>query len=156
MNVKASVVVLVSLFLACQRPTGQAAHLGPELVEAGPGPVADLVGRAQEKAKRDGHQLLVYVSATWCEPCERFQKALRAGELNVQFPRLRLFKLDSDRDLARLRAAGYDGEFIPRFVVPGPDGRGTNRRFEGVARGQETVSASIGPRLRELLADPVL
>src|SRR4051794_41158698 len=127
--VVASVVALV----ACQRAHPHAAdtHRGPELVEAGPGPVDQVVRRALADADRDDRRLLVYVSATWCEPCERFQKAVRAGELDAAFPKLRLLKFDYDNDHPRLEQAGYTGNLIPRFVIPGPDGRGTDRRMEG-------------------------
>jgi thiol-disulfide isomerase/thioredoxin len=135
----------------CQRPTRIARRPGPELVDAGGGAVDELVRRAQHDAVRDGRQLVVYVSATWCQPCERFQKALRAGELNPYFPSLRLLKFDQDQDVGRLRVAGYDGQYIPRFVVPGPDGRGTARRIEGGTKAEDTVATSIGPRLQQLL-----
>src|SRR5688500_14350092 len=32
-------------------------------------------------AKAAGERLLVYVGASWCEPCERFHAAVAAGEL---------------------------------------------------------------------------
>jgi thiol-disulfide isomerase/thioredoxin len=137
------------LLCACQRAHP---HSGPQLVEAGPGPVDEVVRTALADAGRDGRQLLVYISATWCEPCERFQKALRAGELDASFPKLRLLKFDHDRDLPRLEQAGYAGNLIPRFVIPGPDGRGTAQRMEGGTKAEDTVSTSIGPRLRALLA----
>ena len=140
------------LLLACQHPRQHAARrAGPELVEAGPGPADEVVRGALAAADRDGRRLLVYISATWCEPCERFQKALRAGELDAAFPRLRMLKFDHDRDLPRLQAAGYAGNLIPRFVIPGPDGRGTSQRMEGGTKAEDTVSASIGPRLQRLL-----
>jgi hypothetical protein len=125
---------------------------GPELVEAAAeGPVDQVVRNALADAQRDGRRLLVYVSAGWCEPCERFQKAVRAGELDAYFPRLRLLKFDHDRDVARLEAAGYAGNLIPRFVIPGADGRGTAQRMEGGTKAADTVSTSIGPRLQRLL-----
>lgn len=145
----------VLLLAACQRPHRQPPRPhppGPELIEAAPtGPAEEVVRSALAEAGRDGRRLLVYVSATWCEPCERFQKALRAGELDASFPGLTLLKFDHDRDLARLQAAGYAGNLIPRFVIPGPDGRGTDQRMEGGTKAEDTVSASIGPRLRRLL-----
>jgi hypothetical protein len=145
------------LLAACQRPHQQPARVhppGPELIEAGSGPADAVVRTALAEAGRDGRRLLVYVSATWCEPCERFQKALRAGELNASFPQLTLLKFDHDRDLDRLQAAGYAGNLIPRFVIPGPDGRGTAQRMEGGTKAEDTVSASIGPRLQRLLYGP--
>src|SRR4051794_25774994 len=111
-----ALLVAASLLLACNRPTASRPATGPQLLEAGAGAVPDLVQRAQQQAERDRRQLLIYVSATWCEPCERFQRALRAGELNASFPRLTLLKFDADRDGERLRTGGYDGDYIPRFV----------------------------------------
>jgi len=153
-------LLAAALFLAsCQRPHQQPPRVhppGPELIEAAAsGPADALVRTALSEAGRDGRRVLVYVSATWCQPCERFQKALRAGELDASFPKLTLLKFDQDRDLARLQAAGYAGDLIPRFVIPGPDGRGTDQRMEGGTKAEDTVATSIGPRLRRLLyGDP--
>jgi hypothetical protein len=149
-----SLLVLCALLAAaaCQRAPRPPSHpSGPELVEAGAGPADEVVRTALADAQRDGRRLLVYVSASWCEPCERFQKAVRAGELDAYFPRLRLLKFDHDRDVGRLEAAGYAGRLIPRFVIPGPDGRGTDHRMEGGTKAADTVSTSIGPRLQRLL-----
>jgi hypothetical protein len=140
------------LGLGCQRPARGMHPPGPELIEAGAGPVPDVVRHAQQDAARDGRQLLVYISATWCQPCERFQKALRGHQLDAYFPTLRLLKFDQDQDRARLDQAGFSGALIPRFVVPGPDGRGTTRLIEGGTKAEDTVSASIGPRLQRLLS----
>jgi hypothetical protein len=151
--------LLLSLALivgACQHSQGHGAghRPGPELIEAGPGPADAVVRTALADAQRDGRRLLVYISATWCEPCERFQKALRAGELDAAFPGLTMLKFDHDRDSPRLQDAGYSGNLIPRFVIPGADGRGTDRRMEGGTKAEDTVSTSIGPRLRRLLDGP--
>jgi hypothetical protein len=151
---KSLLLTALLLATACQHPRPRTRPLGPELVEAGPGAVDEVVRGALADAQRDGQRLLVYISATWCEPCERFQKAVRAGELNAQFPHLRLLKFDHDHDLPRLQAAGYAGNLIPRFVIPGPDGRGTDQRMEGGTKAEDTVSTSIGPRLRRLLDGP--
>jgi len=147
-------IITTFLFLACNRPTAERPARGPELVAAGAGAVPELVQRAQRDAERDRRQLLVYISATWCEPCERFQRAVRAGELNASFPRLTLLTFDVDRDLQRLQVAGYDGQYVPRFVVPGPDGRGTDRRIEGGTKAEDTVGAFLVPRLASLLGGP--
>jgi hypothetical protein len=146
------VVALALLCGACQNPTGYD-HPGsrPELVNAGAGPVDEVVRGAMASAQHDGRQLLVYVSATWCKPCERFQASLRSGELDSYFPRLRLLKFDHDQDIGRLQVAGYGGDFIPRFVLPGPDGRASDQRIEGGTKAEDTVFTSIGPRLRQML-----
>jgi hypothetical protein len=115
------------------------------------GEVAPLVQKELLRAQRDRRQLLVYVGATWCEPCRRFHEAAVAGQLDAQFGALRLLEFDFDRDEPRLRAAGYVSQLIPLFAVPGADGRASGRQMEGSIKGPGAV-AEIGPRLRALLA----
>lgn len=122
-----------------------------EWVPAPEGDVAALVQREAERAAKDGRRLLVYVGATWCEPCQYFHRAAEHGDLDAQFPTLTLLEFDLDVDGARLAAAGYKSELIPLFVVPENDGRASARRFEGSIKGERAV-ANITPRLRSLLA----
>jgi hypothetical protein len=137
---------------ACQQPGARpAAPPRPELLEAGPGPADAVVRAALADARRDRRRVVVYVSATWCKPCEEFQKSLRSGALDEYLPSLRLVKFDHDRDIERLTAAGYDGPWLPRFVLPDDNGRGTDRRVEGGTKAADTVFTSIGPRLQQLL-----
>jgi thiol-disulfide isomerase/thioredoxin len=114
------------------------------------GDVPTTVKRELERAQRDGRQLLVYVGATWCEPCQRFHRAAAEHKLDRDFPGLRLLEFDNDRDGARLAMAGYGGKFIPLFARPGTDGRGTGRQIEGSIKGDGAVN-EIVPRLRSLL-----
>src|SRR4051812_33707292 len=97
------------LLVACQRSQPPLPRIGPEFLAAGAGPVDQVVRTALTDAVRTGRRLLVYVSATWCEPCQRFHKAVRAGELDASFPQLSLLEFDQDRDQVRLEQAGYDG-----------------------------------------------
>ncbi|MEZ4265659.1 MAG: thioredoxin family protein [Myxococcota bacterium] len=115
--------------------------------------VAEVVREALARAEPSGARVLVYVGATWCEPCHRFLDAVRAGELDAVLPGLRLLEFDFDRDQARLAAAGYADQYVPLFVVPGPDGRGTARRSAGAVKGPGAVDFIV-PRLKPLLADP--
>ena len=143
---------LIVLHAACQRPGPAAArprHV--EIVPASAGAVDLVVRQALADARRDARRLVVYVSASWCQPCERFQAAVRAGKLDARFPDLRLLMFDHDRDSARLDAAGYEGRMIPRFVLPGADGRGTDQKTEGGTKNEDTVAISITPRLAQLL-----
>jgi hypothetical protein len=118
---------------------------------AAQGDVAAIVraelGRARE-ARRD---LLVYVGATWCEPCQRFHDAAARGELDATFPTLTLLEFDLDRDDDRLAAAGYASELIPLFVVPQSDGRASSEHVEGGIKGEGAVAFMV-PRLRAMLA----
>src|SRR5690348_8776201 len=96
----------------------------PELVLAPEqGEVPDVVVVALAQAKADRRRLLVYVSATWCEPCQRFQQGLERGEFASELTGIRLLKFDRDRDGARLDVAGYGSEYVPLFVIPEASGR---------------------------------
>lgn len=122
---------------------------GIRFVKAGGGDVAALVRTEREKAATDGRELIVYVGAKWCEPCQRFHHAAQAGELDAEFPELTILEFDLDEDRDRITAAGYMSKLIPLFVRPGPDGRASDRRFEGGIKGEGAV-ANIAPRLHKL------
>jgi len=123
---------------------------GVEIVKAAQGDVATVVRAATDRATHDHRQLLVYVGATWCEPCRRFHAAAESGALDRLFPRLELYVFDFDRDEPRLTAAGYTSRLIPLFMAPLDDGRASGRHIEGSIKGDGAV-AQIAPRLRALL-----
>lgn len=140
-------LLLLSGLAACQR----AAPRKVEIVHAPPSvDVARWVKGEMGRAAREGREVLVYVGATWCEPCQRFHAAAAAGRLDASYPTLRLLEFDRDRDEERLRAAGYTSNYIPLFAVPGPDGRASGRQVEGSIKGEGAVD-NIAPRLSELL-----
>ncbi len=125
-----------------------------EVVSALPdGPIAPYVQAELARAQADGRRLLVYVGATWCEPCRRFHDAAKAGELDDAFSDLRLLEFDLDRDRDRLAADGYRSEMIPLIALPGADGKGNGRGMQGSVKGEGAV-AQMRPRLQELLALP--
>ena len=113
--------------------------------------VAAIVKTARASAAANGRDLVVYVGAKWCEPCQRFHKAAEAGELDDQFPNLTILDFDHDQDRERLLTAGYESKLLPFFVVPDANGRATDKRFEGSVKGDRAVS-NIAPRLRQILA----
>jgi hypothetical protein len=121
-----------------------------EFVSAGDGEVASLVKAEEPKARAEGRQLLVYVGATWCEPCQRFHRAAEKGELDAKLPPLRFLEFDLGRDETRLKSAGYGTDYIPLFVVPDAEGKGTSKRIAGSIKGPGSVD-EITPRLRALL-----
>lgn len=93
-----------------QKPTGP-------LIEWMPSPDGDPaeIAKAEvERAKKDGRALIVYVGATWCEPCQRFHRAAESGEIQGDLPPIRMLEFDLDRDAERLTAAGYGSRLIPR------------------------------------------
>jgi thiol-disulfide isomerase/thioredoxin len=122
-----------------------------ELVKTTGDDVAETVRREVVRAKADKRELLVYVGATWCEPCQYFHKAAAAGELDATFPGLRLVEFDLDRDRDSLIRAGYISKLIPQFTVPREDGSSSGDQIEGSIKGPRAVE-QITPRLKALLS----
>ncbi|HXK19513.1 MAG TPA: thioredoxin family protein, partial [Polyangiaceae bacterium] len=81
-------------------------------------PLEQFVQQHVEEADASGMRVLVYVGATWCEPCQRFHKSLESGELDEALAGTKFIEFDADRDRSELRAAGYASKFIPLFSVP--------------------------------------
>jgi thiol-disulfide isomerase/thioredoxin len=134
-------------------PQREAAAPALHVEDAEPGGEVDaVVKKALASASARRRRVVVYVGATWCEPCQRFHRAAQAGELNAQFPDLDILAFDADRDGERLGAAGYTWKkYIPLFALPGDDGRASGRQFEGAIKGDGAVSYLV-PRLQALLA----
>lgn len=125
---------------------------GPQLrfFPAAPGELSAVVRAFMAEARSEDRIPLVYVGASWCEPCHYFHEAADSGELDDRLPRLALLELDLDRDGPRIEAAGCASRMIPLFAVPGEDGRCTDRRIEGSIHGPDSPS-QILPRLRAIL-----
>ncbi len=125
---------------------------GPQLrfVPAEAGELTEVVQAFMAEAREEQRAPLIYVGATWCEPCQYFHEAAERGELDDQLPRLALLELDLDQDAERLEAAGCRSQMIPLFAVPGADGRCTDRRIEGSIHGPGSP-AQILPRLLGIL-----
>jgi thiol-disulfide isomerase/thioredoxin len=128
-------------------PTG---HLQIAEASAG-GDVEPLVREALARASAMHRRLIVYVGATWCEPCQRFHRAAAQGELDASFPDLDVLAFDLDRDGERLASAGYVSKYIPLFALPSADGSASGKQVEGGVKGDGAV-AYLTPRLKGLLA----
>ncbi len=133
-------------------PSTDAPKTKVEIVAAPNGEsVEAIVQREAARARADGRDLLIYVGATWCEPCQYFHHAAERGELDEVFPTLRMIEFDRDRDEARLRAADCLSSMIPLFAAPTPDGRCDQRlRVMGGIKGPGTVDF-LSDRLRKML-----
>jgi hypothetical protein len=94
---------------------------------------------------------LVYVGATWCEPCQVFHKALASGELDEVLAGTKFVEFDADRDRAELRTAGYAIKYIPSFSVPDHSGHSSGRAIEGSIKSDDAVKKDLVPRLLALL-----
>ncbi len=115
------------------------------------GEVAPIVRSAREQAVAQGQKLVVYVGATWCDPCTRFHNAVSRGELDATFPGLVLLEFDSDRDGERLAVAGYSSRYIPLLALPRQDGTASGKQVEGGIKGDGAV-AVVTEKLKGLLA----
>lgn len=134
-----------------QQDGAPAGERRPEFIAASEGDVDAAVRDALAAATAQQLRLVVYVGAVWCEPCQDFHHAVERGELDQALAGVRFLEFDSDRDGARLQAAGYGGRYIPRFVLPQADGRGSAQRMEGGIKGEGAV-ANLMERLQPLLA----
>jgi hypothetical protein len=139
--------------VACTRKDVPAAPVEHLRVMQGPSAIAiePVVREELARAAGEKRKLVVYVGATWCEPCQRFHRAAESGQLDATFPDLTLLEFDLDRDGQRLASAGYTSKYIPLFALPTADGRASGKQVEGGIKGDGAV-AYITPRLQQLLA----
>lgn len=121
-------------------------------VPAPAGDVAPLIKAELSRAQAENKRLVVYVGATWCEPCRRFHDAAVAGTLDAKLPSIRFVEFDLDRDEDRLKAAGYSSQYIPLFAAPAADGRASGKQIAGSVKGPGAPD-EITPRLLQLLAE---
>ncbi len=124
-----------------------------ELVDAPAGDVAAFVAPQLAAARAAGKHLLVYVGASWCEPCNRFHAAAAQGQLDAEFGNLTLLVFDKDRDDDALTRAGYTSKLIPLFAIPRDDGTASGHQIEGSIKGAQAI-AQIAPRLHALVDKP--
>ena len=82
-----------------------------------------LIRTRRLQAKADGRTLVVYVGATWCEPCKRFKAEIQSGRLDDRLGNLTLLAFDVDKDGDRLATAGYSYRFVPFVALPSAGGR---------------------------------
>jgi thiol-disulfide isomerase/thioredoxin len=113
--------------------------------------VTDAVKAAYAKERAEGRTMLVYVGATWCEPCQRFHHAVERGELDAAFPRLSFLAFDADKDGEALANGGYFSRLIPLMALPNADGKASGKQIEGSVKGEGALG-DLQPRLRALIA----
>lgn len=114
-------------------------------------PLEQFVQQHVEQAEVSGARVLVYVGATWCQPCKRFHEALETGELDQPLAGTHFLEFDADDDRAELRAAGYASKYIPLFSVPDSSGHATTLSIEGSIKADQAVRENLVPRLLALL-----
>lgn len=114
------------------------------------GDVANLVVAEVARAKAAGRKVIVYVGASWCEPCRNFHHAAEKGELDTVLADVTFIEFDADRDSERLAKAGYTSTYIPLFVVPDASGKASAKRVEGGIKGDGAV-AFLTKKIRAIL-----
>ena len=140
---------LVLVFVVACSKTAPSSRV--ELVEAAPtGDAAAYIAGELARGQREGVPVLVYVGATWCEPCRDFHAAAAAGTLDAQLAPIRFLEFDLDRDGERLAAAGYRSALVPLFARPAADGRASGEQTDGVQQGGGYVE-QLTPRIRALV-----
>jgi thiol-disulfide isomerase/thioredoxin len=102
-----------------------------------------LVRTRRLEAKAEGRVLVVYVGATWCEPCKRFKAEVSSGRLDARFGKLTLLAFDADRDGDRLAAAGYTYRFVPFVALPAADGQPSDTQ-QATGKGGEAWRELLG------------
>jgi hypothetical protein len=135
--------------------TGATANLQPPSFLRYPGQAGAIEPWVQEQvelADATHLRVLVYVGASWCEPCQHFHQAVERGELNGPLNGLRFLEFDQDRDASALKVAGYLYQYIPVLALPDPDGRNHGRMISGSIKGPRAVQENLVPRLQALLA----
>ena len=116
------------------------------------GAIEPWVQEQVELADASHERVLVYVGATWCEPCQRFHEAVQRGELNGTLNGLRFLEFDQDHDASALKTAGYLYQYIPVLALPDPDGRNHGQMISGSTKGPNAVRENLVPRLQALLS----
>jgi hypothetical protein len=162
----ASMVLLLLACSACRMQAGDsggpdpaptsepASEPGARILTVHPpaqGDVVPIVRSEYERATLAGRRLVVYNGAIWCEPCQRFHRAVEHGELDAAFPKLTLLEFDADHDNERLRVAGYASRYIPMFALPNADGTASGKLVEGGVQGDGAVKV-VSDKLKGLLA----
>lgn len=128
---------------APQTPAPPKKRRKPQIVDAPPGDVAQVVGTAREAAALEDMTLVVYVGATWCEPCIAFHDMVKAGQLDEQLTNVRFMEFDHDRDTARLSKAGYASMLLPLFALPNGDGTASGQQTSGTVKGPRSVDVIV-------------
>ncbi len=132
------------------KPQGPAAG-PPRLLHTEQGEVATIVRERLRESGRAHRKVVVYVGATWCEPCKTFHDALSRGALDEALAGVDFLEFDVDRDRERLITAGYASKYIPLFAKPTDDGRASGTFIEGSIKGEgapKDILSRLAPVLR--------
>lgn len=166
--------MFAALLLGCSRPASKPRKAQPAEAVSNPlraanapppaflryprkgGAIEPWVQEQVELAEAAHLRVLVYVGASWCEPCQRFHQAVEHGELDGALNGLRFLEFDQDQDAAALKTAGYVYQYIPVLALPDPDGRNHGKMISGSIKGPRAVQENLVPRLQALLSGQIV
>lgn len=106
-----------------------------------------------ELAANANRPVILYVGATWCEPCKAFHDALAAGALDDELAGAIFLEFDLDQHGALLgpEDLACESKLVPLFARPNADGTCGAQRAEGGLKGAQAL-ASVVPRVKKLIA----
>jgi hypothetical protein len=105
-----------------------------------------------ERAKEKGLIPVVYFHASWCPPCNLFDKSQDAPEIVAALDGVYLVRLDLDDWHDKLKGTGYEPKKIPAFYLAAADGKPTGKMIDGDKWGKTATAALMGQALGDLLA----
>ena len=104
------------------------------------------------KASAEKRRVVVYVGATWCEPCQRFHQAAERASSTRRSPTSTSSYSTPIATVSGSRRPATTRKLIPLFALPGADGTASGKQIEGGIKGDGAV-ACIAPRLEKMLAE---
>jgi thiol-disulfide isomerase/thioredoxin len=152
--VKWAVFAIGLLLSGCKKePAGAPPSAGVAFHELKPGNGAlpSLIAAEVQKARAQNLKPVVYVSATWCGPCNALKHSLDDPQMVDAFRGAYVIKLDLDAWEAPLKAAGYQVDSVPVFFQLDAAGRPTGKNLTGAAW-QDDVPANMAPPIKAFLA----
>lgn len=102
-----------------------------------------LIRTRRLEAKAESRVLVVYVGATWCEPCKKFKAEVQSGRLDDRLGKVTLLAFDADKDGDRLGASGYTYKFVPFVALPAADGHPADTQ-EATGKGGQAWRELLG------------
>jgi hypothetical protein len=111
-------------------------------------------GVKAEVAKAQAKKLtpIVYVGATWCDPCLALKKHRDDPKMVDAFEGTFVIEIDADDwNAASFGALGYKTSVIPIFIAVDAEGKATGRTIDGGAWG-DNIPQNMAPPLKQFFS----
>ena len=120
-------------------------------LKPGSGELPALIAAEVNQARAQHLRPVVYVSATWCGPCNALKHSLGDPKMVDAFSGSYVIKLDLDAWDAPLKAAGFPVDSVPVFFQLDASGKPTGKNLTGAAWSDD-VPANMAPPIKAFLA----